>query len=84
MTDLKASVVQDILIIATDNLNGFTQIIKNVFLESQTQIFVFHQIRNAARYVFWKDKKEFSRDMKQIYDAPTKQAAKGAFRRFCQ
>lgn len=78
LTDLKARGIEDILITATDNLNGFTQTIKNVFPESQTQICVVHQIRNSARYVVWKDKKEFSRDMKQIYDAPTKEAAKAA------
>jgi transposase-like protein len=80
MTDLKARGVEDILITATDNLNGFTQTIRAVFPESQTQICVVHQIRNACRYVVWKDKKEFSRDMKNIYDAPTKQAAEAALK----
>ena len=78
LTDLKARGVEDILITATDNLNGFTQTIKNVFPQSQTQICVVHQIRNSARYVVWKDKKAFTVDMKLIYDAPTKQAAKAA------
>lgn len=67
--------VMDILITATDNLNGFTDTIRNVFPGSRTQICVIHQIRNACRYVVWKDKKEFNRDMKQIYAAPTRQAA---------
>ncbi len=62
---------EDILITATDNLNGFTQTIKNVFPESKTQICVVHQIRNACRYVVWKDKKAFTTDMKLIYNAPT-------------
>jgi transposase-like protein len=82
LTDLKARGVEDILITATDNLNGFTQTIKNVFPESQTQICVVHQIRNSARYVVWKDKKEFSADMKLIYNAPTKQAAKASLEDF--
>lgn len=82
LTDLKARGVEDILITATDNLNGFTQTIRNVFPESQTQICVVHQIRNSGRYVVWKDKKEFSRDMKQIYDAPTKQAARASLEDF--
>lgn len=82
LTDLKARGVEDILITATDNLNGFTQTIKNVFPESQTQICVVHQIRNSARYVVWKDKKEFSADMKLIYNAPTKQAAEASLKDF--
>lgn len=82
LTDLKARGIEDILITATDNLNGFTQTIKQVFPQSQTQICVVHQIRNSARYVVWKDKKMFTKDMKQIYDAPTKQAAKAALEHF--
>jgi transposase-like protein len=78
LTDLKARGVDDILITATDNLNGFTETIKQVFPESSTQICVVHQIRNSCRYVVWKDKKAFTKDMKQIYDAPTKQAARAA------
>ncbi|WP_066223791.1 IS256 family transposase [Formosa haliotis] len=84
LTDMKARGVQDLLITATDNLNGFTDTIKNVFPESKTQICVVHQIRNACRYVVWKDKKEFTKDMKSIYDAPTKSAAKAALDDFAQ
>jgi len=78
LTDMKARGVMDILITATDNLNGFTGTIQTVFPRSKTQICVVHQIRNACRYVVWKDKKEFTADMKQIYDAPNREAAKAA------
>jgi len=37
---------------------------------------------NACRYVVWKDKKEFTPDMKQIYDALTRKAAEMAFNDF--
>ncbi len=84
LTDIKARGVQDLLITATDNLNGFTQTIKNVFPKSTTQICVVHQIRNASRYVVWKDKKAFSKDMKEIYNAPTKEAAKAALNDFAK
>lgn len=78
LTDIRARGVEDILITATDNLNGFTDTIRNVFPESKTQICVVHQIRNACRYVVWKDKKAFTKDMKEIYNAPTKEAAEAA------
>ncbi len=78
LTDLKARGVEDMLITATDNLNGFTNTIRSVFPESNTEICVVHQIRNACRYVVWKDKKAFTDDMKPIYDAPNKQAAQAA------
>ncbi len=84
LTDIKARGVEDLLITATDNLNGFTQTIRNVFPESTTQICVVHQIRNASRYVVWKDKKEFAADMKEIYNAPTKSAAEAALDDFAK
>lgn len=70
LTDIRARGTENILITATDNLNGFTYTIKNVFPESKIQISVVHQIRNACRYLVWKDKKAFTADMKHIYNAP--------------
>ena len=75
LTDLKACGVQDILITCTDNLNGFTDTIRSVFSQSSTQICVVHQIRNSCKYVVYKDKKEFTADMKNIYNAPNKEVA---------
>ncbi|MDD4754054.1 MAG: IS256 family transposase [Desulfitobacteriaceae bacterium] len=82
MTDLRARGVEDILVTVTDNLNGFTGAITNVFPLANTQICVVHQIRNSARYVVWKDKKEFSQDMKLIYNAPNRDMAKVELERF--
>lgn len=78
LTDMKARGVQDILITATDNLKGFTEAIRGVFPESTKQICIVHQIRNACRFVVWKDRKPFTADMKEIYTAPNKEAAKVA------
>src|SRR5690625_5041548 len=82
LTDMKVRGLEDILITATDNLNGFTDTIRSVFPESITQICVVHQIRNASRYVVWKDKREFSKDQKAIYTAPNRQAAEAALKDF--
>lgn len=75
LTDLKARGVRDILITATDNLKGFTETIRAIFPESTKQICVVHQIRNSCKYVSYKDRKEFSADMKHIYNAPNRDAA---------
>lgn len=75
LTDIKARGVEDILITATDNLNGFTQTIRSVFPSAATQVCVVHQIRNSCRYVVWKDKRAFTQDMKNVYAAPTREAA---------
>lgn len=82
LTDLKARGVRDMLITATDNLNGFTQTIRAVFPQSQTQICVVHQIRNACKFVVYKDRKAFTADMRHIYTAPNRAAALGALNDF--
>ena len=82
LTDLKTRGVKDILITVTDNLNGFTQTINNVFPKADTQICVIHQIRNSGKYVVWKDKKQFSKDLKHIYTAPNREAARASLEDF--
>lgn len=82
LTDLKARGVEDILITVTDNLNGFTETIKSVFPQSVTQICVVHQIRNSCRYVVWKDMKEFTADMKEIYTSANREQAEYILERF--
>lgn len=82
LTDLKARGVEDILITVTDNLKGFTKTIQSVFPNSDTQICVVHQIRNACKYVVWKDRKAFAKDMKPIYEAPNREAARAALKDF--
>jgi transposase-like protein len=69
LTDLRSRGVEDILITVTDNLNGFTDTIRAVFPQSTAQICVVHQIRNSCKYVAWKDMKDFTADMKEIYTA---------------
>ena len=73
---------KDFRITISYNLNGFTQSIKNVFLTTDTQICVVHEIRNGARYVVWKDKKAFKADMKLIYNAPNKKMVKQELKNF--
>jgi putative transposase len=82
LTDLQARGVEDILVTCTDNLNGFTQTIKSVFPQSTTQVCVVHQIRNACKYVVWKDKKQFTADMRLIYTASTKEMALAELKTF--
>ena len=82
LTDLKKRGVNDILITVTDNLNGFTETINNIFPKSDTQICVIHQIRNSCKYVVWKDKREFTKDMKYIYTANNREDARAALEDF--
>jgi putative transposase len=82
LTDLKARGVEDVLIASTDNLKGFTDAIKSVFPKAVTQLCVVHQIRNSMRYVVWKDKKQFVKDLKAVYGAVSREAALNALNDF--
>jgi len=75
LTDIRSRGVEDMLITSTDNLKGFTEAITSIFPQSITQICVVHQIRNASRYVVWKDKKQFAADLKTVYTAASKDLA---------
>lgn len=75
LTDLKARGVEDILIACTDNLKGFTQAIKAVFPETVTQLCIVHQIRNSCKFVVWKDRKLFCKDLRIMYTAINKETA---------
>ncbi|GAW30653.1 IS256 family transposase [Carboxydocella sp. JDF658] len=54
LNDLKNRGVQDILIIAKDNLSGFSEAIAAVFPQTEIQLCVIHQIRNSLKYVSYK------------------------------
>jgi putative transposase len=84
LSDLQSRGLEDILITSTDNLKGFTDAIRSIFTGAVTQICVVHQTRNASRYVVWKDKKAFHSDMKAIYNAPNKDAARMELEQFEQ
>jgi transposase-like protein len=69
LNDLKARGVQRIFIACTDNLTGFVSAIEATFPDTVCQLCVVHQIRNSMRYVPWKDRKQFLRDLKSVYGA---------------
>lgn len=75
LTDLQQRGVKDILIACIDNLQGFAEAIATIFPKADVQSCVVHQIRNSLKYLASKDVKVFLKDLKQVYQAPNKQAA---------
>jgi transposase-like protein len=72
MDDLKRRGVEDILICSIDNLKGFADAIEVTFPQTRVQLCIVHQIRNSFKYVSHKDSKEFTADLKTIYQSSTK------------
>jgi len=75
LTDLSNRGIKDVLIASIDNLKGFSEAIQTVFPNSEVQLCVVHQIRNSIKYLPWKDQKAFLKDLKQVYQANTKEIA---------
>jgi transposase-like protein len=78
LTDLQNRGVNDILIVASDNLTGFSDAISTIFPKAHIQKCIVHQIRNSLKYVLWSDRKEFCCDLKLIYGADTLELAQKA------
>lgn len=75
LTELNNRGVKDIFIACIDGLKGFPEAIESVFPRTEIQLCIIHQIRNTLRYVASKDQKEFMKQLKEVYKAPTEQAA---------
>lgn len=75
LNSLRDRGVEDILIISTDNLPGFSQAIEAVYPKCEIQKCIIHQIRNSTKFVTHKDIKELMKDLKKVYKAPTEQSA---------
>ena len=75
LNELRNRGVQDILIISVDNLKGFSEAIKSTFPLTEIQKCIVHQIRNSTRYISYKELKEFTSDLKKVYNAITLEQA---------
>lgn len=74
LNEIKNRGVEDILICCIDGLQGFSDAIKTVYPEAKIQKCIVHQIRNTTKYVNWKDRKSFCKDLKSVYGAPSENA----------
>lgn len=84
LNDLKTRGVEDIFIASVDGLTGFSEAIETAFPKTRVQRCIIHQIRNSLKFVSYKDRKAFARDMRAIYQAPTREAGERALRKLRQ
>lgn len=75
LNEIKNRGVEDIMIISVDGLTGFADAITAVFPKTEIQRCIVHQIRYTTKFVSYKDRKSFVADLKNIYQAPTEEAA---------
>lgn len=80
ITDLQTRGVKDIFIACMDGLSGFKEAVLAVFPQTQIQRCVIHQIRNSLKYITWTDRKAFMLDLKEVYQAATRESAEAHLR----
>ena len=80
--EIKNRGVQDCFIACVDGLKGLPEAIESVFPETQVQLCIVHKLRNAFKYVPWKDRKAVARDLKTVYGAATIKEAEHALDKF--
>lgn len=84
LTELKNRGLEDILIACVDGLKGFPDAIQAEYPQTRVQLCMVHMVRNALRYVAWKDYKAVTTDLKLIYRSATEQEARQALDAFAQ
>ncbi|MBD7913150.1 IS256 family transposase [Clostridium cibarium] len=73
LNELKNRGVRDILVVCADGLSGIKESINVAFPDTEYQRCIVHQVRNTLKYVADKDKKEFAKDLKSIYQASSEE-----------
>ena len=75
LNEIKNRGTEDIMIVAVDGLTGFVDAIQAVFPKAEVQRCIVHQIRYSTKFISYKDRKEFVKDLKLVYKADTEEMA---------
>jgi putative transposase len=75
LTQLRNRGLRDILIACCDGLTGLPEAITAAFPETIVQTCVVHVVRNAMRFVSYQDRKKVAASMRNVYTAPSLEAA---------
>ena len=84
LVELKNRGIQDVLIACCDGLKGLPESIRATWPEATVQTCVVHMVRNSLRYASKKYWPTITKEMRQIYTAPTVEAAETLFEDFAQ
>lgn len=82
LTQLRNRGLKDILILCCDGLTGLPNAVRGVFPDTVIQTCVVHVVRNAMAFVSFGDRKKIAAAMREMYTAPTVDAAELALTQF--
>ncbi|WP_341790305.1 IS256 family transposase [Rickettsia endosymbiont of Polydrusus tereticollis] len=84
VTELKNRGIEQIYVACIDGLKGFRDAINSIFPNTIVQLCIVHMVRNSVKYVSYKDLKEVTSDLKQIYTANNESMANLALEEFAK
>ncbi|MQY16929.1 IS256 family transposase ISArsp4 [Streptomyces sp. RB5] len=82
LTELRNRGVQDVLISCCDGLKGLPDSLTAIWPQTDVQLCVVHMVRNSLRYTSRAHWPAITKELRQIYTAPTEDAAKALFAEF--
>lgn len=84
LTELKNRGVADALVVCCDGLKGLPDAIRVTWPDATVQTCVVHLVRNGLRYASRKYWAKIASEMRDIYTAPTVEAAEARFGEFAE
>lgn len=84
LTELRNRGVADALVVCCDGLKGLPDAIRVTWPEATVQTCVVHLVRNSLRYASRKYWAKITQELRDIYTAPTVEAAQARFGEFAE
>ena len=82
LEDIKRRGVEEVFFFCVDGLNGFKEVIQEVFPSSIVQRCIVHMIRSSTRFVSDKDLKVICADLRKVYTSANREQARIALTAF--
>jgi putative transposase len=84
LTELRNRGIQDTFIVCCDGLKGLPEAIRATWPLADVQLCVVHLVRSCLRYTSKKDWGPICRELREIYTAPSVEAAEALFATFVE
>ena len=84
LTELRNRGLLDIFVACVDGLKGFPEAIESIYPKALVQLCIVHLVRNSLNYVGSKDRQAVAHDLKEVYGAPSAEAAEQELNRFAE
>lgn len=82
LSELRNRGVQDVLMSCCDGLKGLPDSLTAIWPQTDVQLCVVHMVRNSLRFTSRAHWGTITKELRQVYTAPTEEAAKALFAEF--